>query len=244
MLARPVADLVLGAVRPTVAVGAVSVVLLQELLILAFQVPFQDDAVDGDAAVLLAKPAFLLPIGGVQIRVVIDFALATDASVERLRRLIVPLDGVRIEKLAALLRERHAARIVTQIHRLDEPLVAQMAECVVVYVQVVFGRDAEGADDSERTAVFAVQLVYTIAIDDQLSLLAARQIEIAHQTVAWIVVVPVPFVVHVFATLIASIAVARVISRIKHRCLPTWRCVRLSVKASGQVLRGAIQVAR
>jgi hypothetical protein len=38
VLARPVEDLLAVAVRSAVAVGAVAVVLLQELLVLAFQV--------------------------------------------------------------------------------------------------------------------------------------------------------------------------------------------------------------
>jgi hypothetical protein len=42
VLARPVEDLLAVAVRSAVAVGAVAVVLLQELLVLAFQVRAAD----------------------------------------------------------------------------------------------------------------------------------------------------------------------------------------------------------
>ena len=42
VLARPVADLVLVAARSAVAVRAVAVVVLQELLVLALQVVFED----------------------------------------------------------------------------------------------------------------------------------------------------------------------------------------------------------
>ena len=66
----------------------------------------------------------------------------------------------------------------------------------MVDVEVLFGHDAEGADGGQRAAVLAVQLVDAIAVDDQLALVAARQVEVVHQAVARIVVVPVTLVVH------------------------------------------------
>ena len=60
VFARPVADLLLVAVRSAVAVGAVAVVLLQELLVLALQVLFEDDASDVEAAVLVSETCLFL----------------------------------------------------------------------------------------------------------------------------------------------------------------------------------------
>ena len=77
-----------------------------------------------------------------------------------------------------------AALVVAQVHRLDEALVAQVFERVVVDVEVVLGHDPEGADGGQRAAVLAVQLVDVVTDHDQLALLAARQVEVAHQALA------------------------------------------------------------
>src|SRR5688572_23383242 len=103
--ARPVADLVLVAVRSAVAVGAVAVVLLQELLVLALQVLLEDDAPDVEAFVRVSEACLLLAVRRVEIRIVVDLAGATDAGVKRLRGLVVSLQGVGIEQVTALLRE-------------------------------------------------------------------------------------------------------------------------------------------
>lgn len=62
---RPAADLLLGAVRPSVAVGPVAVVVLQELLILPLQILFKHDAVDLDVVVLLSETGFFFAISGI-----------------------------------------------------------------------------------------------------------------------------------------------------------------------------------
>ncbi len=80
VLARPVADLVLVAVRTAVAVGPAAVVLLQELLIVALQVLFEDDAPNLEAAVLVSEPGFLLAVRRVEVRVVVDVALTAHAG--------------------------------------------------------------------------------------------------------------------------------------------------------------------
>ena len=54
VFARPVTDLVLVATRSAVAVGATAVGLLQELLVLAFQILFEDDGPDLEVRVLVS----------------------------------------------------------------------------------------------------------------------------------------------------------------------------------------------
>jgi hypothetical protein len=71
-----------------------------------------------------------------------------------------------------------------------------MVNGALVDIEILFRHDSERADRGERTAVLAIQLVDTIAINDQLALLAAWQIEVVHQTVARIVVGSVTLVVH------------------------------------------------
>lgn len=152
---RPLADLLFVAVRSSVAVGAVAVVLLQELLVLALQVLLEDDAPDVEAAVLVLEACLLLAVRRVKVRVVVDFAGPANAGVERLRGLVVALEGVGIEQVTALLREDYTALIAAEIDSLDEPLGAEVAKGVVVDVEVLFGHDAEGAHRGKCSAVLA-----------------------------------------------------------------------------------------
>ena len=57
--------------------------------------------------------------------------------------------------------------------------------------EITLGDDTEGADGGQGTAILAVQFVDPVTIDHQLALLAARQVEVVHQAVARIAVVPV-----------------------------------------------------
>jgi hypothetical protein len=61
-------------------------VILQELLVLAFEVLLENDPADVNVAVLVSKARFLLAVRRVEIRIVVDLASATDAGVERLRQ--------------------------------------------------------------------------------------------------------------------------------------------------------------
>ena len=60
VVARPVADFVLVTAGSAVTVGAVAVVVLQELLVLALEVLFEDDAPDLEDVVLFS-PSVKLP---------------------------------------------------------------------------------------------------------------------------------------------------------------------------------------
>jgi hypothetical protein len=84
-----------------------------------------------------------------------------------------------------------------------------MIEAVVLDVELLFGHNTEGADGGQCAAVLAVQLVGPITIDDQLALVAARQVEVVHQAIARIVLVPVTLVVHARTPIVASAQVVR-----------------------------------
>ena len=132
---------------------------------------------------------------------------------------------MRVEQVPALAREGQSALVVAKVHRFDKALVAQVCEGVVVDVEVVLGHDPKGANGGQRAAVLAVQFVDSVAVYNQLALLAARQVEIVHQAVARIVVVPVAVVVHARA-LVAALplaVVARITpSSVRHRPLLAW----------------------
>jgi hypothetical protein len=97
MVACPVADLVVGAVWSSVAVRAVSVVVLQELLVLPLEVLFEYDAADLESRMLVSEAGFLLAERRVEIRIVVDLARTTNASMKRLQVPAVPLQGVSVE---------------------------------------------------------------------------------------------------------------------------------------------------
>jgi hypothetical protein len=127
---------------------------------------------------------------------------------------------VGIEHFAAFLRENQAALVFAKIEGLDKTLVLKMVERTPVSVEVRFGHDAEGADSGQGAARLAVQLVNAVAMDDQLALLAARQVEVVHQGVARVVIIPVAVLVYARPFLIAvPLAVlARIVpSSVRHR---------------------------
>jgi hypothetical protein len=99
-----------------------------------------------------------------------------------------------------------------------------VVERVVVNVEVVLGHHAEGADGGQRAAVLAVQFVDTVAMYDQFALFAARQVEVPHQALAWVVVAVAP-------------------RRSDMAVLPTWRCDGLFVKAPGGCRAGRFRMA-
>jgi hypothetical protein len=148
-----------------------------------------------------------------------------------------------VEQIASLSREGQAAFVRAKVDGLDETFIAELANGVVACVEVVFGHHSERADGGQRTAVLAVQLVDTVPIDDQLTLLAAWQIEVANQSVARVVIVSVPVVVDAGAAIAAIqvVVLARIVpSGVRHR--PSFGAqlapVGLSVKTPWQCLRG------
>ena len=72
VLACPVTDLILVAARPAVAVRSVTVVVLQELLVLALQVLLENDASKRNVRMLVSQASFFLSKRRIEIRVVVD----------------------------------------------------------------------------------------------------------------------------------------------------------------------------
>jgi hypothetical protein len=243
---RPSADLFLVAVRPAVTIGLVAVVVLEEGLVLPLEVLFDDDTADLHVSVLLLETRFLLAKCGVQVGVVIEFARAVHASVERLGLTLVAFSATSVEQVATLVRENDRLVVFVERNGPDQTFVAKMLDCVavrrVVSVNSEFAlwHNAERADHSECAAVLAIQLVDAVAVDDQFARLTARQVEVVHQPVARVVVGPVALVVHARTAVVAFAWV--VPSRVVHKpsCV-VLAVVRMCVKAPGQELRGAIQ---
>ena len=88
VLPCPALDLAGGPVRSTVAVRAVPVVRLEELLVLPLQVLFEDDAADVGVGVFAANPELLDPVRFECRRVVFHLAGAAQPGVELLPVLV------------------------------------------------------------------------------------------------------------------------------------------------------------
>jgi len=137
-----------------------------------------------------------------------------------LRGLVLAIQRIRVKQVSAVLRQDDSAIVVAEVNGRDQPLIAEVVERVVVDVELVLGNDTEGADRGQCSAVLAVQFVDTVTIQDQLALLAARQVEVVHQAVARIVVVPVTLVVHArppFVAIPLAVFARLTPSSIRHR---------------------------
>jgi hypothetical protein len=77
------------------------------------------------------------------------------------------------------------------INGLNKPLIVEVVEGVARKIQVVFRHDPKRADGGKSPAVFAVQLVHSVAINNQFALVAARQVDIPHQRFPRIVILAV-----------------------------------------------------
>jgi hypothetical protein len=127
---------------------------------------------------------------------------------------------VRIEQISPVGREGQSALAVAQVNQVDEPLIVEVLKGVVRNVEIVFGDHPKCTDDSQRAAVFAVELVDSLAIDNQLSLVATRQVEVAHKGFPRIVFITVAWVVHArpFVAAIPRVILARIVpSSVGHR---------------------------
>jgi hypothetical protein len=91
VLTRPIDDLVQAAVWAAVAVVAVAIAVLEELLVLALEVILEDDAVDVSA--LVVQPLGFVRVSAIELGVVLQFSRLLNAVMKRLpiRRMLVDL---------------------------------------------------------------------------------------------------------------------------------------------------------
>ena len=78
------------------------------------------------------------------------------------------------EKPGATQPAMDALFAVAKLHGLNEPLIVEVVERVARKIQVVFRHDPKRADGGKSPAVFAVQLVHSVAVNDQFALVAPR----------------------------------------------------------------------
>ena len=133
---RPPPDFLLRAVGSSIAVGALTIVVLQELLILPLQLLFKHDAVDNDVVVALSKTGFFFAIRGIQVRVVIQVSWAVDTRVELLGAAFVALSAIGVEQVPALVREDDRMVMFAKRDGPNQTFLTQVVQRVVVRVPV------------------------------------------------------------------------------------------------------------
>ena len=198
--------------------------VLQERLVLALQVLFEHDAAHLRDAVMLVPDARLgEPVGGEEVRVVLQLAGLADTGVERLAVLVTAGAAVGFQQVQASVRERHALLVVAQRERLDQALLPQVRQGLVPIGRIVaglhqiaLGHDAERAHGGQRAALLAVQLVGAVAVQHDFPLAAERQVEVVQQGVAR---VGAALSAIVRAVTIIAVAVAGRVSGIEHGLL-------------------------
>jgi hypothetical protein len=122
-------------------------------------------------------------------------------------------------------------------------LIVEVLQGVGRNIEIVFRHDAKCTDRGQRAAVFAVKLVHSVAVNDQFPLVAARQVEVVHHSVAGIVWTPVARVVHTqpLIAAIRRVVFARISpSSIGHCSLRSLLRFGLSLRTPWQLLRGVV----
>jgi hypothetical protein len=210
VLARPLLDFAGVPIRATVAVRALSIALLQERLVLPFELALHDDIPDVRAA--FAELAGGVSIGVVDARVVGQLAPVYAVAVP-VAAPVLAVAEVHLEQLAAAVGEHDAAVAFVQRHPLQQTLVAEMVQAVGAWIervvaQVALRHNAERADGREGAAVLAVQLIGLVVIPDHIPLEPARETQVLEQQVARIIRIAVANVQAMVAFEFPFVAVA------------------------------------
>ena len=186
VVARPVLDLCRGAVGPSVAVALAAVALLQEPLVLSFQLAVQFDAEDAGPSGLEAFCG--LQVGTIELRVVGTLPRPVCARVEGLA--VVRVSGsVAFEQAAAVLCQRDRAFMFVHGHALDESLVLevpQLGRLATCISEIAFRDDPKRTDRHQRARFGSVQGVVSIAVAHRFAVVTMRKIDVPDERITWI----------------------------------------------------------
>ena len=156
VLASPFFDFVLVAVGMAVVVVAVPITLMQPLLIVAFELVVQHDAIDSRAALLQAlRFAFERAI---DLNIVFELPLAFNARVERLAVLLIAI-SMALKQASAISCQGHG--VISRLRYsgdLNHALLAQVPQItgsriersIAVIAQITTGDHSKRTDRGER----------------------------------------------------------------------------------------------
>lgn len=119
VLPCPVLDLQRIAIGSAIAVVTIAIALLQELLILAFQVVLEDDPVDVRAFVTQAFG--FLRVGAIEFGVMLQFARLRDSGMESLAVARVIVQTSRFQQIPSLFGQGDDGVVAVEADRLHQP---------------------------------------------------------------------------------------------------------------------------
>src|SRR6266540_2471596 len=111
MIVRPLRDLALVAIGPTVSIGSAAITLMEPLLVLALELVVQLHAVDFQSA--LFQPCCLAFVGAVDLRVVFELAFAFESRVEGLAGISVAVP-IRLQQSPAAVCQHDRLLAITR----------------------------------------------------------------------------------------------------------------------------------
>ena len=126
VVVRPLRDFSGFAIRAAIRIVAIPIAFVEPPLVVALELVVEDDSID-PRAVLLQAFCFAFE-GSIDLDLVFQFALASDARVERLAAVSVAV-AMALEQAPSVLRERHGV-VARAWHArgLDQALFTEMAK--------------------------------------------------------------------------------------------------------------------
>jgi hypothetical protein len=194
VVACPVFDLARVAIGSSVAVRPAAVSFLEPFLVLALEFVVQNDAADVGA--LFAEPLLFSQVRAIELGIMRQLARPIHAPVKGLFPCIVPVAAVRLQQVMTAFGQRHGSLAAVDRDEPHQTLVPEVAEIAASRVgglvarvaEIALGHHAKDPDGCQRPALVTVEFVPVIAVDDDLAFESPRQIKIAHEDIAWIVV--------------------------------------------------------
>jgi hypothetical protein len=188
---RPLLDLPLVPIRVSVVVVAIPIALVEPLLILALELVVQDDALDVGVAFVQALSDAQVSL--VYLRVVFELALAFEARIELLARVVV-VDSMGLQQVPAAVGQNDGdIAPAVQPHGVDQTLLAEVPKVAAAGIglapgmvaQLTRGHHPKRANGGQRAGLRAAQRVLAFTrVVHNLSLASTWQVEVAHKYVA------------------------------------------------------------
>jgi len=195
VVVRPFLDLVRVTIGPAIRIVTVPISLVQPLLVLTLELVVEFDAVNACAA--LPEASGFSEVRAIHLGVVFHLARLLQSRVELLtmvRAMVIRVfAAVRLQHVPTLFRQHDRdVSAATQALGSDEPFLAEVSEVarsrigrtLAVVPEVACRDDPKRADGRQRARFRAPQGVLAVpGVVDDLSVRAARQVEIPHEHV-------------------------------------------------------------
>jgi hypothetical protein len=201
MLERPAFNFTLRPVGSAVGIRIAAIALVEPLLVLAFQLVIEGDALD--TTVALQKAIDLVQVRLEHLRIVLELARFDQTCIELLMpfvltwivlaRIVVAVASMRLqEALTSVGQEHRHVPVTRHPSRVDEAQFAEVAELgiprvqgpIVAVAEVLGWDNTEGADGRQSATLRTAQRVLTVAVEYALTLGSAGKVKLAQEDVS------------------------------------------------------------